>query len=110
MFAANVEGRSPAVSTLTILGSEEDPVTSIVISSVPAVSAIDEPATRLLNSRSTPVFCLNTPSPAPTLDAVFTSPVPVDGVVTYANESALDKTTPSLTTKAWSAVMASFKD
>ena len=34
------------------------------------------PATNDLNSKSTPVFCLKTPSPVPTLLAVFTSPPP----------------------------------
>ena len=37
---------------------------------MPAVNVIFDPATKLLNSKSTPVFCLKTPSPDPLLDAV----------------------------------------
>ena len=32
------------------------------------------PATKDFNSKSTPVFCLNMPSPVPTFDAVLSSP------------------------------------
>jgi hypothetical protein len=54
----------------------EPPAALIVTVSAAAVKVMFVPATNDLNSKSTPVFCLNRPSPAPTLEAVFASPPP----------------------------------
>ena len=43
------------------------------------ITEIPVPAEIEWNSKSTPVFCLNTPVPVPTLDTVFASPVELSG-------------------------------
>jgi len=50
-------------------------ISLLAVSSVTVIFA--EPALIFFNSKSSAVFCLNTPTPAvPTLDTVFTSPEP----------------------------------
>ena len=45
------------------------------------VNVMFVPAVKDLNYKSTPVFCLKTPAPLPTLLAVFTSPDPTEDTV-----------------------------
>ena len=51
------------------------PAAVTVISSVPGVRMIPAPATKLLNSKSSPTFALKISDPAPTLLAVLYSPL-----------------------------------
>ena len=78
IFDVVIADTAIAVAVTELAVSISATATSISISSFPASSVIvtfEDPALIFLNSRSTPAFCLNTPTPAvPTFDAVFDSP------------------------------------
>jgi len=56
--------------------SDVNPVIFITLVEVPSISWVYVPPLSVLNSKSTPFFCLKKSIPTPTLDAVFTSPLP----------------------------------